>query len=118
MTTYAEQITAFEQKRAAHFGRLEAIATAAADAGSTLDASQKEEKDNLTADIKEIDEHLTFLRDMERLTAVKAVPAVGYTPEAGATSRGGEPIVIKAQPKLAAGIEFARLVKSLGMAKG
>jgi HK97 family phage major capsid protein len=113
-----EQITAFEQKRAAHIGRLEEIATKAASEGSTLDAEQKEEKDNLTAEVKEIDDHLKFLRDMEQLTASKAVPVAGSTSTEGSTARGGDRIVVKTQPKLAPGIEFARLVKSLGMAEG
>ena len=116
--SYMEQITAFEQKRAAHIGRLEEIATKAASEGSTLDAEQKEEKNNLSAEVKEIDDHLKFLRDMEHLTAGKATPVAGQTSDEANTTRGNQHIVVKAPEKLEKGIAFARLVKSLGAAQG
>lgn len=117
MATYAEQIGAFEARRASHVASLESIAKAVSEAGSTLDASQKEQKDTLQAEIEEIDEHLKFLRDMETLTAKAAKPVAGTSEKDAAASRGGQ-IVVKAQEKLEPGLEFARLVKSLGAAKG
>lgn len=115
---YAEQIRACEEKRAGHVARLEAIAKAAADEGATLDEQQKEEKENLMADIKELDEHLKFLRDMEGLAKANAVPAEGGNADDANKSRGGQRIEVKTEPKLDKGIAFARLVKSFGIAKG
>ena len=117
MSKYAEQITAYEAKRGALVGSMDAIMTKAAEAGATLDAEQQEEYDGFAEDIKAVDDHLGRLRTMEAATAVKAVPAIGTTPADGTASRSGT-IVVKTQPKLEPGIEFARLVKSLGAAKG
>lgn len=118
MSKYSENITAYEAKRGALVGSMDAIMAKAADAGATLDASQKEEYDGYAADIKEVDEHLGRLKTMENATAAKAVPAVGGSSDDGAASRSGDRIVVKAQPKLEPGIGFARIAKSLGMAKG
>lgn len=118
MSKYAEQITAYEAKRAALVGSMDAIMSKAADDGTTLDAAQKEEYDGFSADIKAVDEHLDRLRVMETSTAQKAVPAAGGSSDEGATTRGGERIVVKAQPKLEPGIGFARIAKCIGMAKG
>jgi HK97 family phage major capsid protein len=55
---------------------------------------------------------------MERASAVEAKPVNGVkTAEQGSAARGGQ-IIVKQQPKLDPGIEFARLVKSMGAAKG
>ena len=115
---YAEQISAFETKRASLVAANEGIMSKAADAGATLDASQKEEFDDNDTDIKEIDDHLKRLRTMEASAKAKAVPAAGATAAEASTSRGGDRIQVKAQPKLEPGIGFARLVKCFGMAKG
>ncbi|MGV1682922.1 phage major capsid protein [Sphingopyxis sp. NJF-3] len=115
---YAEQIRAFEEKRASHVAALETIAKAAADSGSTLDEQQKEDKENLIAELKEIDDHLKFLRDMEGIAKAKAAPVAGQNPEEASASRAGHRVEVKAQPKLEPGIAFARLVKSFGIAKG
>src|SRR5690554_5424764 len=61
---YSDQIAAFESRRDTNKTALEDIAKAAAEDGATLDAQQKEQKDDLLAEIKEIDDHLKFLRDM------------------------------------------------------
>lgn len=118
MGKYSEQITAYEAKRSALVGGMEAIMSKAADAGATLDAAQKEEYDGYEADIKAVDEHLGRLRVIESATAEKATPVAGTSSADGSAARGGERIVVKAQPKLEAGIGFARIAKSLGMAKG
>lgn len=115
---YAEQISAFEQKRASLVAANDAIMEKATEAGATLDAEQKETFDGNAADVKEIDEHLDRLRTMEKAAALSAKPAQGYSADEGSRSRGGEPIVVKGQPKLAPGIELARLVKCIGMSRG
>ncbi|WP_260581181.1 phage major capsid protein [Sphingopyxis sp. PET50] len=114
----AEQIRAFEEKRAALIAANTTIMEKAAEEGSTLDAEQKESFDGNEADIAEIDDHLKRLRAMEKANKSAAVPAEGQSAEDAATSRADHRIEVKAQPKLEKGIAFARLVKSFGIAKG
>lgn len=116
MATLAEQISAFETKRGALVAANETIINKAADEGRTLDAAEEEQFDNNQADIEAIDKHLVRLRGMEKAVAVRAVPAAGATADEGAASRRGE-IVVKAQPKLAPGIGFARIARVKALAK-
>lgn len=113
---YAEQIAAFEGRRTTNLASMKSIMDAAGAEGATLDAAQQEEFDGLEADNQAIDSHLKRLRTLE--TAEKLVPVVGAKTDEGAASRGGERIVVKGPPKLPPGIEFARIAKCLGMAKG
>jgi hypothetical protein len=121
MQTYAEQKAAFEARLKANGERQKAIMDAAATEGRTLDASEQEEFDTLVDDDKEIAKHVGRLdaliarEEADKKTA-KAVD--GSTSGNGSTTRGGEPIVIKRQPKLEPGIALARLAKSLGMGQG
>jgi len=118
---YAEQISAFETKRASLIAANDAIMEKAAGEGVTLDAAQKEEFDGNAEDISEIDDHLKRLRASEKSAAATAATVDKIdSSEKGSAARnsGGERIQIKAQPKLEAGIGFARLVKCFGMAKG
>lgn len=113
---YAEQITAFENRRAANLGTMKSIMDAAANEGATLDAAQQEEFDNLEADNVAIDSHLKRLRAVERAAAASATPVAGSASGDGSTARGGQ-IVVKAQPKLEPGVGFARLAKVKALAK-
>lgn len=115
---YAEQIAAFETKRGALVAANSTIMEKAAEDGTTLDASQKEEFDGNEADITEIDDHLKRLKAMEKSAVAKAVPAAGDSAANAAVSRGGDRIQVKRQEKLEPGIAMARLVKCFGMAKG
>ncbi len=90
----AEQIRAFEEKRAALIAANTAIMEKAAEAGSTLDAEQKESFDGNKADIAEIDDHLVRLRAMEKAAADKATPVAGTGTDNGNASRTGAPIII------------------------
>ena len=107
----AEQIRAFEEKRAALIAANEAIIAKAAEDGSTLDAEQEEQFDGNQADIESVDKHLARLKAMEATNKAKAVPAEGGNADDANKSRGGGRIEVKAQPKLAPGIEFARFAK-------
>ena len=114
----AEQISAFETKRASLIAANEAILEKAAEDGSTLDASQKEEFDGNQADVDEIDDHLKRLRSVEKTNVSRAIPVNGGNANDASNARGGSSVIVKAQPKLEPGIEFARLVKCYGMARG
>ncbi len=117
MATYAEQIAAFTAERGVKADRQKAIMDGAAEKGETLDAELQEEFDTLQDEVKAIDEHLARLKIVETTAGEKAVPVNGKTSEEGGAAREGK-IVVKSQPKLEPGIEFARLVKALGMAQG
>jgi HK97 family phage major capsid protein len=115
MSKIAEQITAFEQKRAALIAANEAIIAKAAEDGSTLDAEQKQAFDGNKADLVEIDEHLGRLRDQEKANALTAKPIDGQTMKAGTESRA--PAQIKTALKAAPGVMFARLARVKALAK-
>lgn len=114
---YTEQIKSFEATRAAKVAEREGIQKAAADAGQTKDAGQKEAFDTLTAEIKAIDAELVDLRAMEteNAAAAAAVPATKSV-QAGADARGAVPSVVVSAPAVAPGIRFARVAKCLGLA--
>jgi hypothetical protein len=111
MATFAEQIAAFETKRASLVAANEAIMEKAAEEGSTLDAAQKEEFDGNQADIDEIDDHLKRLKLAEKTMKAKAVEPKGDNADDADKSRGGTRIELRTQPKLAPGCEFARIAK-------
>lgn len=117
MATYAEQIAAFTADRGVKADRQKAIMDEAATAGETLDAEKQEEFDTLQGEVEAIDKHLGRLKIVETEAGARAVPANGKSSDDAGASREGR-IVVKTQPKLAPGMEFARLVKALGMAKG
>jgi len=69
MSKFAEQITAYEAKRASTVSAMDTIMAKAAAEGATLDAAQSEEYDGHAADIEAVDKHLERLRVAERTTA-------------------------------------------------
>lgn len=117
MATIAEQIRAFEEKRAALVAANEAIITKSADDGSTLDEEQEEQFDGNQADIEAIDKHLKRLRLAEKSMKEKAVPVGGGNADDANVSRGGNRIEVRSQPKLKPGIEFARIAKVRAVSK-
>ncbi|KTF68673.1 phage major capsid protein [Sphingomonas sp. HT-1] len=114
----ADQITAFEQKRAALVATNEGIMTKAAEAGSTLDADQEEAFDDNQKDIEAIDKHLVRLRAMEKSSASRAQAVTGKNGVDGTQSRSGPTIIIKgdADEKFE-GQNFTRLVIAKTLAR-
>src|SRR5689334_5352062 len=64
--SYAEQISAFENSRAAKASEQKSIMDEAAAAGETLDADKQEAFDTLQTEIEAIDGHLKRLRQVEK----------------------------------------------------
>jgi HK97 family phage major capsid protein len=89
--TIPEQITSFENTRAAKNARAIEIMTKAAETGTTLDAAQSEEYDTLQSEIQSVDAHLKRLRELEKLNVVTATPIVTKTADhlSAAELRGG-----------------------------
>lgn len=113
--TYAEQIAAAEQKRAATVAAMDEIMTKAADEQSTLDDEQQEQFDDMEAEIKEIDGHIKRLKTAQSFQEAKAVPVEGKSADQGAKARSG--IVFKGADKLDPGIAFARIARVKALAK-
>ena len=116
MKTYAEQITALENKRAATFAAQEAVAKKGLDEDRTMDDSETEAFDTHQAMIDSIDKQLVRLRQLEQNIARAAKPVIkAETAQEGAVARSG--IVVMAQPKLDPGIEAARIWKARMVAR-
>jgi HK97 family phage major capsid protein len=117
MATIAEQVSAFEAKRASNVAAMSEIMAKSADEGSTLDAAQQEEFDELAADNEAVDKHLSRLRVMEKANLSTAKPAKADTAEEGARSRQVGSIIVK-NPVVPKGTAFARYVGALANTKG
>lgn len=125
MSKYAERIGAYEAKRAALSGSMQAIMDAADEKGETLDAAQQEEFDELEAQVKAVDAQLGRYRSLEGLDKSlgeggrsNLTPIVGTTETGAAGERGGTRVQVKREDKLEPGISLSRLVKCFGMANG
>lgn len=121
--TIAEQISAFEAKRAASAARMQEIMEKAGETGSTLDAAQTEEYDTLKAELKTIDEHLVRLKEHEKtqIAEAKEVKAAELdNPEAASRARGGarSDDIIVLPSRVEKGIGFTRYVRALAISKG
>jgi HK97 family phage major capsid protein len=116
--SYAEQITTWENSRAAKAAEQKSIMDEFSAKGETLDAEGAEKFDTLQGEIEAIDAQLKRLKIVENTTGKAAVPVAGATSEEASATRGGQRIQVKAPEKLEKGIPFARLIKSLGAAKG
>jgi HK97 family phage major capsid protein len=112
--TTHEQITGFENTRAAKHARMTAIMSASDD--TTLDQAQTEEYDGLAGEVKAIDAHLVRLHALEATMVTRATP-VSPTPTAGSEQRSGVPI-IQVRSQLPKGTGFTRFVQGLAACKG
>jgi HK97 family phage major capsid protein/HK97 family phage prohead protease len=116
MTTQ-ERIKAFEAKRVAKAAARAKLIEEAGD--DTLPADKAEEADELTSEIKAIDEHLSRLNAVAKDELVAAKPVSGMTPAEAAESRrpGSEIRVSVRDPQLEKGIGFARLARCKALSR-
>jgi HK97 family phage major capsid protein len=115
MKPIAEQIAAFEARRASLVAANAQIMEKAGDDGTTLDAEQKEAFDNNAADIKEIDDHLDRLRSVEIVNVAAAKPvARSISSIIQVPARAA--VTIKQE--VAKGTAFTRYLMALVAAKG
>ena len=114
---YAEQISAFETKRAATVAANATIMEKAAEEGATLDADQQAQFDENEADIEAIDKHLGNLKKMEAQSKATARPVEGQKADEGTATRSPGRIHAQVKETLPKGIGFARIAKVKALAK-
>jgi HK97 family phage major capsid protein/HK97 family phage prohead protease len=115
--TVNEQITGFENKRAAQHARMTAIMTKSAETGATLDQAETDEYDGLNVELKAIDAHLVRLHALETATITKATPITAATPAEASLQRSGVPI-ISVKRLVAPGTAFVRFAQALAVSRG
>lgn len=119
--TIPEQITAFENTRAAKAARMTELMASASEKGETLDQAQTEEYDTLAREVKSVDDHLVRLHDMERLTITKATAIAPTTDSVKASEmRGGTSTtpIIQVKSQLPKGTAFTRFAMAMASGKG
>jgi len=117
MKTITEQIAAFQASRETKAARMTEIMNESAEAGSTLDETQKEEYDTLDAEVKAVDEHIVRLKAHEAQMVTKATPITQGTVSVdnGVGARSG---VISVKSNLPQGTAFTRYAMALARSKG
>jgi HK97 family phage major capsid protein len=122
MSKVTQQIGALENKRAASVARREEIQMGAINEGRSKSDTEKQEFDNLSADITTIDAELVDLRLMERqiVASATAVPATaGASPQAASAARAGAPTgIISVGANLEKGQRFGRYAMAMFQAEG
>lgn len=121
--TIAEQLSAFEAKRAANVAAMKAINDKADESGQTLDKSDAEQFDTLDSEIKAIDENLVRLRRMDELNKSQLVvvdPAEEQKKAAhpvGAFSNSRQ-VVARVKANVPPGTAFIRLAMAMAAGRG
>lgn len=112
-----EMLAAAEAKRAAHAARMEELMTKAAEEGRGLDEQESDEYDTLSSDVENLDKHLKRLRDLEKVSVASATPVKGVGSESEGSALRGVSITA-GREVLPKGMEFARYVRCLVLARG
>jgi HK97 family phage prohead protease/HK97 family phage major capsid protein len=120
MTTIAEQIQTFEASRAAKAARMVALMTTASEAGVTLDASQADEYESLSREVKSTDDHLTRFRELEKLqvTTATAIPTTMANPQDVRTFATSRNPVVSVKPNVRPGTAFIRYCQAKAYGHG
>lgn len=95
---------------------MEELAGIAVEEERSMDESESEKFDELTAEIKQVDADLKRMRELATLTAEKAAPAEGADPEKASASRAGVRFEMKSN--LPKGTGFTRYAMALARSKG
>lgn len=115
MQPIAEQIAAFEAKRAANVARMEAIRGLASDRGEPMNETEGQEFDGLDSENEVIDKDLIRLRKLEKQVVANLTP---ITPQAGtnpdsASQIRSTPTIRVVGPDLPKGTAFVRYAQAL-----
>lgn len=119
--TIAEQLSAFEAKRAANVARMEAIMAKSDEDGTTLDAPAQEEFDTLDAENASVDAQLVRLKKLDEINKQKLIAAT----EIADKSKKGlpepafrGPVVSSVKANVPPGTAFVRLAMALAAGRG
>lgn len=126
-----EQIQAYENKRAAHTARLDAIMELSNQEGRSFTDAEQQEYDGLAAEVDQIDAHLKRMREHEQRSAASATRIsnraagtegqIEADPVRSSGQRGGDRAqqeYIQVHANVEKAIPFTRYVRALAMAKG
>jgi HK97 family phage major capsid protein/HK97 family phage prohead protease len=113
-----EQLAAFDTRRKGATARMEELMVKAGDEGRTLDTTESEEYDGLSADLKSIDEHVTRLQAHEKAMIAKATPVLPNAGHPGSSYDMGDRQVISVQRNVPKGTAFTRYCMALAVSKG
>jgi HK97 family phage major capsid protein/HK97 family phage prohead protease len=116
--TIAEQISAFENKRAASVARQEELMKKAADDGQTLDDEESKEYDDIAVEVKKVDAHIRRLKDLETTNKAQAAPVNGGGVREGSESRSTRSPTISVRPNVPPATAFTRYAMALAGSKG
>jgi HK97 family phage major capsid protein/HK97 family phage prohead protease len=116
--TIQEQITQFENTRAAKAAARDALMTKAAETGATLDAEQTGQYDELVLELKSIDAHLVRLTDLEKANVAAATKITAVAGQKAASDLRGAVPVISVKSNLAPGTGFTRYVQAIAATRG
>jgi len=116
--TIQEQIASFNDALKTKQARLAEIMKKSGDEGRTLDASESEEFETLSGEVKAVQEHLTRLKSVEGINVETAAPVTAVKTHADAVAARGGEAVIKVASRLEKGVQFARVAKCVGLAGG
>ena len=108
---YAKELRAFEEKHASLVAANAELIAKAHEKGESLDEEAQQAFDDNKAEMKGCLKHIENLREMQELSAASAKAVEGDNAKAASETRGGIRAEVKTQPKLAPGIEFARLAQ-------
>lgn len=122
MGTYAEQIAAFEAKRASNVGAMKALMDAASEKGETLDIEDQDQFDELKVENDAIDKHIDRLKSMQKLDEQTAKPVAGGNQKEGGASRQpglASPVILEKGDKDEAfeGQNYTRMVIAKTLAR-
>jgi HK97 family phage major capsid protein len=115
--TIQEQVTQFENTRAAKVAQRDALIEKSGAEGATLDATAKESFDSLDMEVREIDEHLVRLNSVLTDNTKRATPVAAGSIKQASETRGGVGIV-SVRSNTEPGIGMARHVMALAACNG
>lgn len=119
MKTIQDQIAAFEARRKAAHEEALALVQKTVDEGRTFDDAEREQHNDLKAELKSIDEHLEVLKETQAMIVKTATPVgagAGESPAGAVQVR--ERAIITSHTNLPKGTGFTRYVMALARAKG
>lgn len=114
-----EQIEALEKKRKELSEERTSLQTKAVGEGRTKDAQERERFDEITTELKSLDDELADLKVLEAELVKTAAPAQGKTAAAATQSRGGSGAIQVTDNRIVKnGLAMAQVMKQLFMAQG